>query len=384
MKLKTLALTALTALSAVFADDSTDTLELNSRIDVVQDTQILKDKGYAVWGGSTIKGDDGKYHMFYARWKGNGLGGWQTKSTIAYAVSDSPYGPFKHVKTVLQGSGDKFRWDYNNAHNPHIKKFGDHYYLYYIAAYDWKGKINSKGRNRGPLDFQNVGVIKFKSMKEIVDGTFKVPDLPIITADNVNTFNRNVNPSVTKGPDGRYYAAMKCRGDADGGGGFIHWIMVSDAPDKPFKVFSKMLTHKQGAEDPYMWYDQKRKRFYAVVKEFGSGKLAPEHGALALLTSVDGRDWKGAKNSIVTLKRINRPDGKQYKVGYTDRPQLVFDENGTIIALNVASSRLPGYSGVFNVQLRILPPGEGQSLQKEAISEAYQKKADKEAKRKKK
>lgn len=377
MNFKTLTLIALTAFAAVFADDSTDTLELNSRIDVVQDTQILKDEGYAVWGGSTIKGDDGRYHMFYSRWKGSGLAGWKTTSTIAYATSDSPYGPFKHVKTILKGSGDKSRWDYNNAHNPHIKKFGDHYYLYYIAAYTWEGKKNSKGGARKPTDFQNIAVIKFKSMKEIVDGSFTIPDAPIITADNVKTFNRNVNPSVTQDPDGRYYAAMKCKGNADGGGGFVHWVLVSDAPDKPFKVFSKMLDHSLGAEDPYMWYDQKRQRFYAIVKEFGRGKLAPEHGALALLTSVDAKEWKAAKHPLVTLKRINRPDGKQYKVGFTDRPQLVFDEEGTIIALNTASSRLPGYKGVFNVQLRILPPGEGKSLQKEAIKEAYAKKAAK-------
>lgn len=384
MNLKSLVLTALASFSTLQANDSTDTLELNSRIDIVQDHQILKDEGFAVWGGSTIKGEDGKYHMFYSRWKGNGLGGWKTTSTVAYAVSDSPYGPFKHVKVILKGSGDKSRWDYNNAHNPHIKKFGDNYYLYYIAAYTWEGKVNSKGKNRKPTDFQNIGVIKFKSMKDIVDGNYTIPDAPIITADNVKTFNRNVNPSVTQGPDGRYYAAMKCRGDADGGGGFIHWIMVSDAPDKPFKVFSKMLDHSLGAEDPYMWYDQKRERFYAIVKEFGSGKLAPEHGALALLTSVDAKDWKPAKNSIVTLKKMNRPDGKQYSVGYTDRPQLVFDEEGTIIALNTASSKLPGYKGVYNVQLRILPEGKGKNLQKEAIVEAVKARAEKNAKKKNK
>lgn len=351
-----------------------DDLELNSRIDVVYPNQILKDKGYAVWGGSTILGDDGKYYMFYSRWKGAGLGGWSTTSTIACAVSDSPYGPFKHVKVILNGgSGDENRWDYINAHNPHIKKFGDFYYLYYISSYKWQGKVSATGRKRSRYDLQNVGVIKFKSMKDILSGNFKILDEPIITADNVKTFNRHVNPSVTEGPDGRYYASIKARKNDDGTGGFVHWIMISDAPDKKFKVFSKMLDHTLGAEDPYMWYDKKRKLFYAIVKEFGKKKLAPEFGALALIVSKDAKKWQKAKHSLVTLKHITYKKDKDslcigYRVSHTDRPQLVFDDRGNIITLNIASGRLPWLKGVFNIQLRILPVGESKNLQRKLLT----------------
>lgn len=360
-------------------EDCTDTLELNSRLTITEDTQVLKDEGFAVWGGSTIKGDDGKYHMFYARWPGAGLGGWQTKSTIAYAVSDSPYGPFKYVKTILQGSGDKSRWDFNNAHNPHIKKFGDSYYLYYIAARDWTVGTKSNGKPWTFYDTQSIGVLKFDSFDEILDDSYKanIPDEPCITADGVQTFNRNVNPSVTQGPDGRFYAAMKARGNADGGGGFIHWVMVAPTPEGPFKVHAKMLDHDLGAEDPYFWYDQKRERFYAIVKEFGSGKLAPEHGALALITSIDAKEWKKAKHPVVTLKKMKRADGKVYNLGFTDRPQLVFNEKGEIIALNVASSGFPEYKGVYNVQLKILPPGEGDHWQTSYVEKAVAARAAK-------
>lgn len=352
-----------------------DDLNLNPRIDIVQDTQIFMNKDYNVWGGSSIKGEDGKFHMFYARWSG-GFGNWTHKSEICYAVADSAYGPYKYVKTILKGSGDKDRWDYVNAHNPTIKKFGDTYYLYYIAT---QPPVGSETKYGVLVNHQSIGYIKAQSIEELVSGKPAKLDKPIMTPDNKTTFRRTVNPSVTKGPNDEYYMAFKSTAER---GGFVHWISKAPSPEGPFTIVGKMLDHDLGAEDPYLWYDFKRERFYAVVKEFGRGKLAPEHGALALITSKDAKTWGPAKNSLVTLRKMNRPDGKQYGVGFTDRPQVVFDEDGEVIALNIASNRLPGTKRTYNVQLRILPEGQEKNLQTEAIEKAIKARAEKEAKRK--
>ena len=44
---------------------------------------------YHIWGASVVKGFDGKYHMYYARWQYDvGHFGWVTHSEIAYAIAD--------------------------------------------------------------------------------------------------------------------------------------------------------------------------------------------------------------------------------------------------------------------------------------------------------
>jgi hypothetical protein len=46
-----------------------DNLDLNPRIGKVDSTGIFHQDGYYVWCTSVIKGEDGKYHMFYSRWQ---------------------------------------------------------------------------------------------------------------------------------------------------------------------------------------------------------------------------------------------------------------------------------------------------------------------------
>ncbi len=345
-------LAAFTLICGLFASQSSlavqgDTLNLSNRIGTVEDRSIFDNPGWNVWGGSAIRGDDGRYHMFYSRWKGP-FGNWKKGSEIAYAVSDDARGPYKFVRTVLQGSGDPGRWDYYNAHNPHVKKFGDTYYLYYIATQPSEDAVTA----RELLDNQSIGVVTFKDFGQVERGEIHPPAANIMQPDHEDTFRRTVNPSVTRGHDGAYYMAFKSTAEA---GGFVHWIARSEEPDHPFTLAGKMLDHDLGAEDPYLWYDARRKKYYAIVKEFGKGKLAPQHGALALITSTNALDWSPALHPLVTLREIKRPDGKTYKVRFTDRPQLVFGEDGEITTLSVASAGLPGWNHTYNVQIPITP-----------------------------
>ena len=75
-----------------------DDLNLNARIGKVDSTGIFRQDGYYVWCTSVVKGEDGKYHMFYSRWKHgervagddamnyifNGFRGWNKYSEIAF------------------------------------------------------------------------------------------------------------------------------------------------------------------------------------------------------------------------------------------------------------------------------------------------------------
>jgi hypothetical protein len=144
MKARNFLFTAVVLLAA--CAEAADTLDFSGRLAPIGAENKLADPGYYVWGGSGIRGEDGKYYLFYSRWPMGSTGraggdedlfndkrGWLKYSEIAAAVSDHPAGPFYYVATVLGGTGDTNRWDCNDAHNPQIKIFGGKTYLYYIA-----------------------------------------------------------------------------------------------------------------------------------------------------------------------------------------------------------------------------------------------------------
>lgn len=136
----------------------------------------VQEPGYTIWGTSPIVDNNGKVHLFTARWpKQYGVDpGWRTHSEIAHYVGDNPEGPFKFSDVALQGTGEN-TWDKYAPHNPTIHQVGDLYVLLYIANNDdnhrphpsnecigmavskslygpWK-KVNGDGRIlRPPLD----------------------------------------------------------------------------------------------------------------------------------------------------------------------------------------------------------------------------------------
>eukprot|EP00756_Hemistasia_phaeocysticola_P066394 Hpha_TRINITY_DN9205_c0_g2::TRINITY_DN9205_c0_g2_i1::g.28860::m.28860 len=53
------------------------------------------------WGGSVLKGEDGKFHMYAAEMvKGCGIEFWEPNSRVIHAVSDTPEGPYRRVSVV--------------------------------------------------------------------------------------------------------------------------------------------------------------------------------------------------------------------------------------------------------------------------------------------
>ena len=124
----------------VYGQGKPDVLFFKDRLKSLSKGNIFKTDGYYNWGSSIVKGDDGKYHLFYSRWKKEySFTGWLLFSEVAHAVSNNPAGPWKFKETVLTGRG-KDHWDAITAHNPKIKHFGNKYYLYYCST-------NMGGRN---------------------------------------------------------------------------------------------------------------------------------------------------------------------------------------------------------------------------------------------
>ncbi|HEY1871372.1 MAG TPA: glycoside hydrolase family protein, partial [Chitinophagaceae bacterium] len=309
-----------------------DDLDISPMIGSVDSSDFFIQNDYYLWCSTVIKGEDGRYHMFYSRWPHgkraldddsmnyifDGFRGWNKYSEIAYAVSDKVNGPYKYVKTILKGDGSKNKWDRFTMHNPQVRKFGDYYYLYYISnsydstlqfdnpkfTSDWKHWLQYNAT-------QKIGVIKFKSFSDLLKGKFSKPLLPLMKPDSVHTFEVTTNPTVTEGPDGKFYMLFKSRKPNVGNTTF--WMAVSDKPDGTFKLASEVFTSSEMAcEDPCMWYDKKRKRFYAAVKYYSnSKKLVPQFGALALITSEDGLHWQAANNPLISLRELKMNNGSK-------------------------------------------------------------------------
>ena len=84
---------------------------------------MIEDKDYTVWGSSPIMGDDGKVHVFSARWpEFNVDPGWRRTCEVAHYVADQPEGPYTFSDVAVKGTGVDGDWDKFAPHNPEIKK----------------------------------------------------------------------------------------------------------------------------------------------------------------------------------------------------------------------------------------------------------------------
>ncbi|PHN02379.1 sialate O-acetylesterase [Flavilitoribacter nigricans] len=93
----------------------------------------VEEAGYNIWGSSPILGDDGKVHLFVARWPCELKvdPGWRTHSEIAHYIGDSPEGPFVFSDVAIGGEIGGVKG--NAPHNPAIHKVDGGYALFYIA-----------------------------------------------------------------------------------------------------------------------------------------------------------------------------------------------------------------------------------------------------------
>ena len=322
-----------------FSQESVDNLFLRDKLKPVAEENVFRTEGYFNWGASIIKGDDGKYHMFYARWKKEyTFLGWLTHSEVAHAVSKNPDGPWKYKETVLTGRG-KGHWDAITAHNPKIKYFDGKYYLYYIStnmgdkAYTEEDLIETASVGYSHKNWkilrpnQRTGVAVAESLKgpwKRMDQTLIEPSGPITTL--------TVNPAIDKGKDGKYYLVVK--GDKPNDKNFVRnqAVAVSEKPDGPFVIQPKPVIDYIDTEDVSVWYDDTRERFYGVFHSNHDGKF------IGLITSADGINWKKAADYWMTPKVVKMADGSDYIADRLERP-FVFYEDGKAKVLSLAARK---------------------------------------------
>jgi alpha-L-fucosidase len=300
-------------------------LFFKDRLQPLSEENIFKTEGYFNWCSSIIKGDDGKYHLFYSRWpKKYTFLSWLTHSEVAHAVSESPAGPWKYKETVLQSRG-KGHWDAITVHNPKIKKFDDKYYLYYVSTnmgdkdYTEEELIETARTGYNHPNWkeylrpnQRTGV----AVAESINGPWKRMDNPLIEPSGPIT-TLTVNPAVTQGKDGKFYLIVK--GDKPNETRFIRnqAIAVSTSPTGPFEMQPKPVIDYLDTEDMSVWYDHSRKQFYGVFHA---------HTFIGMVTSADGINWKKATEYALMPKRLPLEEGGEIKPDRMERP-FVYTEN---------------------------------------------------------
>lgn len=331
-------------------------------LEQVERKAIFEADNYYTWGASPVKGKDGKYHLYYARWeKKYGFLAWVTHSEIAHAVADAPEGPYTFSDVALPTRGEEY-WDGLTTHNPTIHIFNDKYYLYYMGTTGQgpylKEKLNMTHRNN-----QRIGV----AVADSPYGPWSRYGSPLInvSADSLAHDALMVsNPSVLQKPDGSFlmvYKAVGKRKPGVWGGPVVHLCATANTPAGPFtKHPDPVFTAGDApfpAEDPYIWYQDSC--CYAIVKDM-HGSFTNVGRSLALFYSTDGIQWAPVKQPLISVPELKWDDGQVTLLKHLERPQLLFDEENKPIMLFVAadslSDNLGGYAEnghSFNVHIRL-------------------------------
>jgi len=330
--------------------------DLHAWLQPVPATARFADPNYDIWCGSALRGDDGKYHLFYSRWPRKlSHKAWVTHSEVAHAVADSPLGPWKHRDVALPARGKEY-WDGLCTHNPTVLRIGGRYYLYYMGN-------TGDGVVQQPLNWthrnnQRIGV----AVAESPNGPWQRFDKPIVDVspnDDAPDSLVVTNPSVAVRPDGgvlMVYKAVGKQRPMPFGGPVVHRVATADQPTGPFRKHPQLVFAKEGvmfaAEDPFIWNDGRR--YWAVVKD-NAGNFTGRGYSLALFQSADGFDWKLAPHPLVTTPEVTWVDRGRQPLTALERPQLLF-ENGRPAVLLCAGSDTKDRDASFNVQIPLRAP----------------------------
>lgn len=300
---------------------------------------------YWVWCSSVTQGDDGRFHMFAARWprKYPFYHGYLAASEIVRASSDTPVGPYRFEEVVLPVRGQDY-WDGRMTHNPYILKYGNEYLLFYIGA-TYSGDIPDRARmdalrsrpggNGETFPWYSsirIGVARSQS----VFGPWKRPPLPTFDIDPKGWDNTVVtNPSPCISPDGRILLYYRSAGAKLG-------LAIAPDPDNSFDRFAErpVLDPGEGLriEDPCIFWLNDH---YEMVCKDLTGDITGEFHAAAHLISPDGMEWQAAPHIKAWSRTILWDDGTTTTQGSIERPFILF-QSGAPSYLFAATADGPG------------------------------------------
>ncbi len=312
----------------------------------------LKMDDYYVWDCSVIK-SGGKYHMFSSRWKKEyGFGwNWLFNSEIIHSVADQPEGPYVFQNVVLPRRGRQY-FDGMNTHNTCIKEYNGKFYLYYMGT-TYGGEIPTTRDVRSEYcdetwNRKRIGL----AVADDINGEFVRRDTPLLEPRTCDHWDCTVttNPSVTIMPDGKTYMIYKSR--CAYAKPLKLGIAVADKPDGEFKRLMDtpildFQNEDMHIEDPFLWYDEKKKKFCLIAKDDvknGAYGITGEWGNGFYAESDDCIDFQIGEDPLVYTRKVTWTDGRVNVQGNMERPSVLFNEEGEPTHIFCASGDGPSYS----------------------------------------
>jgi hypothetical protein len=317
---------------------------------------------YYVWCGSAVKGDDGRYHLFYSRWPTSNPNkfapGWAIVSEVAYAIGDSPRGPFTYVNVALSkrgtnaATGQKF-WDADMTHNPYCIRKDGKWYLYYLGNY-------GDGTYNNHLNHDRIGV----AVADNPAGPWTRLDQPIVdVGTNTADFDslRLSNPSVTVRPDGKILMIYKAV-TAASGNAVRFGACIADSPTNAYvkqasvagQIFKAPGGDWMVAEDPFIWFSPSYGNlYYAVVRDV-VGTFTGAAGGLALFKSADGLNWTNALSPAVLGTSFKWANGSN-SASRIERPWVLLENNEPTALFGATDGYDPGGRISYNVHIPLQP-----------------------------
>ena len=242
----------------------------------------IEDPNWSYWGGRSILGPDGKYHLFVARWREDnprGHAGWPD-SEIVQAVSDRPTGPF--AVTQVLGPG----------HFPEIHRMpGGEYVVYYFhGCYEARSLEGPwKHFTKAELGFPKT---TFGSLAVREDGSLLM-------------LTRRLT------------------------------VCIKEIGDDEFRTANNRPIHPQipgNYEDPMVWRTEVQ--YHLIVNDW-VGRTAYH------MRSKDGVHWKEDPGEAYTIDCDGYEDGTKARWYKYERPKVLQDQYGRATHLHLAVIDVP-------------------------------------------
>ena len=299
-----------------------------------------------VWDCAVIKAE-GKYHMFSSGWDSRlGFGwNWLFNSQVIRSVSDTPEGPYRFADVVLPRRGREY-FDGMSTHNTCIQYYNGKYYLYYMGTtyadeIPGVGDVIPDDRGQEVWNRKRIGL----AVADSIEGPFVRQDQPLLEPRDCSHWDCTIttNPTVAILPDGKTYMIYKSRRGV--GHPLQLGIAVAQQPEGPFTRLTEgpvlqFADENLHVEDPFLWYDARRKKFCLIAKDDcknGSTGITGEWGGGFYAESDDCIHFELAEEPKVYSRTVLWKDGHTSKQGNLERPCLLFDEDGTPTHLFCAS-----------------------------------------------
>ena len=298
-------------------------------------------EGYWVWCGSVIRGDDGRFHMFAARWPKRYpfFDGYRLYSEIVHATSDKAEGPYVVCGAALPPRGEHY-WDGRMTHNPAILRRGDTYLLFYIGT-TWTGpevgpgELGSSSKPAESYAGIRIGLATSRSLY----GPWERRDEPILSP-RTGKWDGSVvtNPAPCILEDGRILMLYR----ANTPQGLRIGATAAASVTGPFLRLSDEPVLRLGGdhfvEDPFVWWSGRGLELLA--KDMTGGITGERHAGVHMI-SADGIHWDLRVPAKAYSRRIVWDDGTVTMQGCLERPQLLI-QDGWPTHLFAATADGPG------------------------------------------